>query len=652
MALCLLGAASTGYARDTEPYSFPAKTLSHPPNLDGVISSSEWEGAERLTGLIDDNTGQSVGDQTELFVGVVPEGVYIGFTCFDSDPSGVVALTKQDGVRFQGEDFFVVVIDPLNKKDWNSVSQFRINPLGSRSEQIAGGRAAKREWTGDWKAVASKNEKGWSGEMFIPWGILNFPDGQMGDCLINFARWDHALKVESRWSPLTLRDLAERNGVMTGIQFPQKPKESTTVEMLGYFSPEYDEDADPKTSFRSGIDFRLRPNSRVTGVLSLNPDFKNIQGVVDGIGFTRSERFRAETRPFFSEGSGFFSPTSQHGIGLLFYTQRIEDFDQGIKFFGAVGDKDNVGLLATVEDKERLDAVFNYRRQIDSRSSINFFGTARSDGAIQNRVYGTSGLLSKGNWAVEHEFAISDDSGDHSQAGSFGINYEIPRFFTLLRGLYVQPDFQARLGLVPFTGYRGVYSYSEYNARYNSGPYQRAHIDLFLEDNEKFDNTNFRKSAEINANLITRRDINFGLGYSSQRFENEPEQITSARMTFNSSHPYNRFGASWNVGQRNGVYSSFVNVFASRRIAGIDFGLQQSMFRNGSTRHQTIGTVGWEIDKTRSLTARIVQNEDNSNWYLAYRNAGGKGLEWYVIVGDPNAQTTRDRVALKLVWAR
>jgi len=46
----------------------------------------------------------------------------------------------------------------------------------------------------------------------------------------------------------------------------------------------------------------------------------------------------------------------------------------------------------------------------------------------------------------------------------------------------------------------------------------------------------------------------------------------------------------------------------------------------------------------------VVWQDGHTNAYLAYRNAGFAGTEWYVIVGDPNAMEWRSRLAAKIVW--
>ena len=62
--------------------------------------------------------------------------------------------------------------------------------------------------------------------------------------------------------------------------------------------------------------------------MPLNPDFYNIEDVVETIDFTYTSRFLPVRRPFFSEGWGYFPPP------FMFYSRLVEDVLAGTKFSG------------------------------------------------------------------------------------------------------------------------------------------------------------------------------------------------------------------------------------------------------------------------------------------------------------------------------
>lgn len=632
--------------------SIPAVTLPTAPKIDGKFEPGEWEGAQQVGGFIDLNTDKPVSEQTKVFVAVDETFLYAAFLCDEPDQKNIISQTTQAGALLSNEDFIGIIVDPLNRKTWDGASQFRVNPNGFQSEQISGGRTSKREWRGEWQAKSSRTDSGWLVEMAIPWQILNFPEGKTGDVMINFIRAHEKRKLASFWANIGIQEFADRNGTLTGVKFPQSKSTKTKVELLGYISPEYDPDASPKSSLRAGLDIRIRPNATTTGVLSLNPDFKNIERSIAGIEFTRSERRLDDVRPFFTEGSGYFATSSRFAIGTVFYSNRIEDFDQGVKLFSDINSSTRFGLLATREDGDNFRGVFNFSKTLDSESSLRFYGTSSNTPGVNNLVLGSSGNVKKGNYDLAYDFAESRTDTSYGQAGALGLTYSIPKFFTLVKGVYIQPSFDAKLGLIPFTDKRGVYSYSEYNSEYRTGQFVQFHADLYAESFQKFDNSNLSRSIEAGTSLLARNNIDYSLRVGTDTFEKETSHNYSIGADFNTSNRFHNYGFSYSTGDIAGQPTSFISARGTTRIGKIDLGLRHSVFKLGSSTDQTILTAGYEIDQFRSITARFVKNNRDQNWYIAYRNAGGKGLEWYFIVGDPNARNGRERVALKMVWAR
>ena len=51
------------------------------------------------------------------------------------------------------------------------------------------------------------------------------------------------------------------------------------------------------------------------------------------------------------------------------------------------------------------------------------------------------------------------------------------------------------------------------------------------------------------------------------------------------------------------------------------------------------------------MSARVVAHDGGLNLFIAYRRVVRAGLDTYVLLGDPNAETTQSTVAVKLVSA-
>jgi len=68
-------------------------------------------------------------------------------------------------------------------------------------------------------------------------------------------------------------------------------------------------------------------------------------------------------------------------------------------------------------------------------------------------------------------------------------------------------------------------------------------------------------------------------------------------------------------------------------------------------RHQIVVTGTYDLSDERTISGRAVESRDSFNIYFTYRQAVRRGMDAYVIVGDPNARKFERRLAVKTVWA-
>ena len=489
--------------------------------------------------------------------------------------------------------------------------------------------------------------------MRIPWAILSLPGGERLDMDINFARGHARTQVSSYWANRTLRRLSDLVGIWQAVTPPAQTQENK-LKLLGYIAPEYDEDATREFALRGGIDARYEFNSQMTGLLSISPDFRNIEQEVTGISFTRSERFVRDNRPFFTEGSSFFGSGRGGGFSdQLFFTRRIDDFDQGAKYYGKLDAKNSVGFLVTREDGRRNDAVLNFRHLLGNRSSIGFFASATDDVGVENYVYSASARIAQGNYNFDGSYSVADNNGVSDTSGSVGTSYNIPKFSSSFTYRWVDPNFSPALGFVRFTDRRGASLFTRYGTEYRTGPLRAFDVFLFAQSFETFDNHNQQRGANLSVNATLRSDIRLSVRGETERFLAEEEKTVSLGADFNVSNRYRQFGFDYNFGMRAGERTEFLRANATYRLpSNIDVGLSHSFLNFQGRTDQTIFTLGWEIDAKQSLTGRFVKRDGNSNFFVSYSSSGFTGMDWFLIIGDPNADQWRNRASIKFVWAR
>ncbi|MBI3721828.1 MAG: hypothetical protein HY248_04670, partial [Fimbriimonas ginsengisoli] len=333
------------------------------------------------------------------------------------------------------------------------VSLFSVNPLGTRSARLGGGRAGKREWKGDWDGAAKRTVDGWTAEIRIPWEILSYPSSKQPISMgINFARFQYRTQIYSLWSNTGPTDRYDLEGSWDAVKPPAgafRPK----VSLLPYLLPGILQSG---FGFRSGIDARYTVTPELTAVGSINPDFATVEGVVESIQFSHNERFVPERRPFFLEGEEEFNvQTNYNDIGAFFYPRRVPTFDTGYKVYGKITPADSLGVLSTVDFHRRTDSVARYRHQFSATSQAGLFLLQKSAVDDNNSVVAVDQHSRWGKLGFESIFSATSgrDAGGAAKVASLA--YEDKNHLTMLQYIDIAPVFRVADGFFPFIDSRG-----------------------------------------------------------------------------------------------------------------------------------------------------------------------------------------------------
>ncbi|HRF60334.1 MAG TPA: carbohydrate binding family 9 domain-containing protein [Fimbriimonadaceae bacterium] len=630
----------------------PATRATSAPAIDGDIGEEAWKQAPMATGFWDFRNGNQNMNQTTAWIMMDDKYIYVAFDCRDDRPDEIVARETVKNSRFasngdETEDWVDFRIDPFNTRSGGDTSLFSINPMGTLSSRIAGGRANKTEWQGDWIGAAKRTESGWTAEIRIPWAILNYPTGKnpvtMG---INFFRFQKRTEITSCWSNVGPQFYSENQGEWQAVVPPAPPRPN--VSLLPYVLPSVE---NGRFHFRSGLDARYPVTPELTVVGALNPDFATIEGAVEGIQFTRSERFIPERRPFFLEGDRFFRAGDEFGLGILFYPRRIASFDLGTKVYGKVTPKDSVGLLHTITFQERSDLVAKYRHDLNPRTDFNVFFSNKTSRDEENTVGYFDAETRTGKLNLEGSFGLSGGGGKRGEASMLSASYSDRNLMTYLQATGVTPDFDAANGLIGFTGYRGFLFYSEWGAEFRSSPLRGFQVETAARWDWDSDGKPFRRSGSIDASFITRSDWLFAVGMDHGRFRDEYDGTYGFAIRKGVTNRFAQLGIRGSFGTIEGEKYTFLGPTASYRIfRHLDISVGSAIQNLGGVNQQHIVTTSYELSPTSSIGGRLVVRNGQSNWYLSYRKAGAKGAELYVLLGDPNAAQFSSKFTVKLVW--
>ncbi len=628
-----------------------ATKLASPPKIDGVIEATEWTGAARATGFVHLSTGDKTPFDAEVVIGYDSQNIYLAFNCPDPEPTLIRKTEYRRNVRPQGDDHAIFIINPFNNHQPSEFNQFEIGAGGGMKATFAGGRAAKREWEGAWDAKSRITEKGWECEMIIPWKILRLPSAGIRDVEINFARVVPRNQLPLSWCELGPQERMENNGTLTGVEIPEI-KGERTIQALPYQIVGYDQELGREV-INTGLDIRYNVSSQISSLVTVNPDFQNIEGSVLNLAFSRFERLAEERRPFFVEGRQDFQMGGMSA--QLFAPQRLGSIDLGAKVFGKLSDSQTIGGMFTTEFDHHSAAVGRFRQTWGEKSYMNA-GLVHWDDK-DNNLTNTAGDLEiihfQGNWGADFIFNQTDDSEEgNGKRRDLDLMYQDSNIFVSVGHQEISENFLPRIGFAPQTGFKGWNAFLFGSKSYGTGPLTQASFELFgaKSDREDGDGT-YLDSIHTQFSAVTRGALEVELAWDKSNFQGELADLYTLDVQFPANNPHRYFSLSSTMGTVDNedytLYGISGNYRFSNRIT-ITPRLQSERLGSETNTLAIIG-IGYEIDRDRSIAARIVQRDDSTNWYLAYRHSGNIGTEWYVIIGDPNAEEFQRKIVIKAV---
>lgn len=647
LALILLSVL-LGAAFSAEQPVIPAVEVSAPPILDGDLSDECWKEAPSVTDFYFLPNGSSASEPTQTWLCYDQENIYLAFYCRDSQPDMVSGVQKKRGGDIDSDDWVGVDLDCRNKQD--NVVWFDVTAGGTQVENNQSGNATKIEWRGDWSAAAKRVSDGYAVEMAIPWSILKY-DAKQTSMGVAFIRRHHRTS-QWWWSP-NLGPLEDKRLFYKwdGLRLPDTAGKPLILPYVLVGSG-------GDTDTTAGIDYKqaLGPNS--TLLATINPDFRNVEQDVEEIDFTYKERELGDSRPFFEEGKNFLPGND------MFYSRRIDEMDYGAKFMGTAGDVEIGAMHGACPEGQGFD-VMQVRRSWSTDAHVALSAASSrfpGDDQFAWNLTGFKLLRQRDDRKLETKMTFSsirsDSTGEvgsrfywrvSSDNGPGVIRWDV-------RTEVIDADYDPRLGYVPERDVRRYEAYINIHDEPSSGSVSSIWSGMDLKKVDYLSGDPYYSSTDI----WTYREWRGGSeGYAGIYFEDRP--------------PYkdNMYYAGYGWGKKTLSRKGGVE-FALGDVAGGDYlryyvyqgwELGERLSTQASYEHseikdpspeafsssQFIDTLSYDIDNERTLSGRAVLRDGDTNFYLCYRQRVRSGMDVFVIFGNPNADTTENSFAMKLV---
>src|SRR5687768_4447224 len=203
--LGLLLASPAGAQQTTNPETPSRRTIpsmrlndGERVELDGRLDEGLWKRAVPAADFmqIDPANGTPATEPTEVRVVFDKDTLYIGVTCFDSEPTKWLGYETRRDQFLSSDDRFMWTIDTF--LDTRSGYFFEMNPSGLMADSVFGTNGDNRAWDGIWNARVRRSEIGWTIEIAIPFRTVNF-DPNNDTWGMNFQRTVRRKNEDSIW---------------------------------------------------------------------------------------------------------------------------------------------------------------------------------------------------------------------------------------------------------------------------------------------------------------------------------------------------------------------------------------------------------------------------------------------------------------------
>ena len=610
----LLGTAPLAWAQEAPAArrSVPATRLAPTERivLDGRLDEEVWGRAVPAADFIqvDPQNGRPATEPTEVRIAFDGESLYLGVTCFDSEPDRWLGYERRRDQFLSSDDRFMWTIDTY--LDARSGYFFEMNPSGLMADSLFGVNGDNRAWDGIWNARVRRSEIGWTIEIEIPFRTLNF-DPNSDTWGMNFQRTVRRKNEDSIWMGWARNQGLRRMtnaGHVTGITNVTQGR-GLDIKPYGLFTSQsrtvgdrrrMDEDGN------AGVDLFYNPTPGVRANLTLNTDFAQTEVDQRQVNLTRFSLFFPEKRDFFLDGAIFFDFGSPGGDLIVnpFFSRRIglgangepQKIDFGTKVTGQMGGQD-VGVLHVQSGTDDEDGfigenftVARVKRRMLQQSYIGAMYTRRDARSVGGDASHTAGLdfrLATTRFLGSQNFEATawwlhatqrDTSGGNNAFGAV-LAYPNDRWDIRADLREVQENFDPTVGFVTRRNYRRYMPSltfaprprnSRYIRRFLMGPSLDVQTDL---GNRLLERT--LGVTLLETQFQTQDNFSFGFSNSEERLD-EPFRINrNIVLPLGAEYDYTRY---WVRGQT-----------ANRRVLALSGRYETGDFYSGDREQWVVG---------------------------------------------------------------
>lgn len=647
----VLAAGARAAELDVGVPQLAAVSVVAPPVIDGSLNDDCWAGATRVGEFNFPPERRPESEPTEAWICLDRHELYVAFYCHDSQPDTILSQQTTRGGSLIRDDYIAFHVDP-SLRQINHYT-FRVSANGTQDDSIPDAGSGNIAWRGDWRAAAVRVADGYTVELAVPFSMLRYQKGQ-DTFAVAFGRNLERLEEGDIWPPMEDRFERRYMALLGPLDLPD-PVNRPLV--LPYAIGRVD---DGGATLQSGLDVRHTFQNGVVGMFTANPDFRNIEDVVDTIAFSDVPRLLGETRPFFNEAAGLFPGSTSLN------TRNIPGITSGVKTFARLG-RHEYGIFGVLSDRGRWDSAFDYTYFPNPNTQ---FGTGYvwHDGGdlatnlVTSSHFSTFHPLGAASLTWSGSLHQSQTAGPLGEGLAWGTSVSYGGNGVLgwnASYSFIDPTFKAVIGYVPEPDLRGWKIGLSGSKRTQEQFIQSHSWYVNALQRGKSDGSLLQTYDNAGGSLRFANGTSCGIGlYTSQRPPNRDRTI-SANYAWGLETLYEEGHLNFTIGQRGGGDYLYAEVQQGwSPVAWLRFHLKSEYIRRDffdptlprEILTQNLLTATAELDPYSSVSARFIERDGDLNLFLAYRHAPASGRTLHLFFGDPNSQRTEVRFQCKVSW--
>jgi hypothetical protein len=168
---------------------------------------------------------------------------------------------------------------------------------------------------------------------------------------------------------------------------------------------------------------------------------------------------------------------------------------------------------------------------------------------------------------------------------------------------------------------------------------------------DHFGGGDYRRERGGDFSLATRSGLQLSGNVDFSQFEGSNDHTYTLGLLHPRSDPYRNASVNYTWGRIEGSEYRNISVGSSYRpINKLQLGLTAQFVHLVNDQKQLILSGNYDLGRDRALSGRLVQSQSNLNAYVALQRSGAAGMEYFLILGDPNATKFRRSLILKVTY--